>query len=51
MNNTMIIIIQCILLIPTVATIGAFWFLMFSTIIDGTFVKKPTDKEIEEKTK
>lgn len=51
MNSTISIVIQCILLIPTVATIGTFWFLVFSTIIDGTFVKKPTDKEIEDKTK
>ena len=51
MNETMKTIIQCILLIPAVATIGAFWFLVFSTIINGTFPKKITDKEIEDKTK
>ena len=33
MNEIMKTIIQCVLLIPTVATIGAFWFLVFSTII------------------
>ena len=51
MNETMKIIIQCVLLIPTIATIGAFWFLVFAMIIDSTFVKKPTDKEIEDKMK
>ena len=51
MNNTMSIVIQCILLIPTEATIGAFWFLVFANIADGVLRVKPTDKEIEEKTK
>lgn len=51
MNNTMIIVIQCILLIPTIATIGAFWFEVFATIFNKTFAEKLTDKEIEEKTK
>lgn len=51
MNNTISIIIQCILLVPTVATIGAFWYLVFAKIVDGTFVAKPTDNEIEEKTR
>lgn len=51
MSNIMITVIQCVLLIPAIATIGAFWFLVFSTIINGTFPKKPTDKEIEDKTK
>ena len=51
MSNIMITIIQCVLLIPAIATIGAFWFLVFSTIINGTFPKKITDKEIEDKTK
>ena len=51
MNETMKIIIQCVLLIPTIATIGSFLFLVFAMIIDGTFVKKPTDKEIEDKMK
>ena len=36
---------------PAIATIGTFWYLVISTIINGTFPKKPTDKEIEEKTK
>lgn len=51
MSEIMTTTIQCVLLIPTIATIGAFWFLVFSTIINGTFPKKPTDKEIEDKTK
>ena len=51
MSEAMTTVIQCILLIPTVATIGAFWFLVFSTIVDRTFTKNPTDKEIEEKTR
>lgn len=51
MNETIKIVAQCILLIPTIATIGTFWYLVISTIINGTFPKKPTDKEIEEKTK
>lgn len=51
MNNIMITVIQCVLLIPTIATIGTFWYLVISTIINGTFPKKLTDKEIEEKTK
>lgn len=51
MNDTMIIVIQCILLIPTIATIGTFWYLVIATIINGTFPRKPTDEEIEEKTK
>ena len=51
MSNIMITVIQCILLIPTIATISTFWYLVISTIINGTFPKKPTDKEIEEKTR
>lgn len=51
MNKTMETVVQCILLIPAVATIGAFWFEMFATIFNRTFVAKPTDGEIEEKTK
>lgn len=51
MNETMVTIIQCILLIPAIAMIGTFWYLVISTIINGTFPKKPTDKEIEDKTK
>ena len=51
MSEIMVTVVQCVLLIPTIATIGAFWFLVFSAIIDGTFVKAPSDKEIEEKTK
>lgn len=51
MNNIMITVIQVVLLIPTIATIGAFWFLVFNHIADGIFIKKPTNKEIEEKTK
>ena len=51
MNNTMSIVIQCILLIPTVATIGAFWFLVFANIADGVLRVKPTDKEVEDMTK
>lgn len=51
MNKTMITIIQCILLIPAVATIGAFWFEVFATIFNRTFAEKLTDKEIEDKTK
>lgn len=44
-------IIQCILLIPTAIIIGGFWYMFSSLIINGTIPKKPTDKEIEEKTK
>lgn len=51
MNNTMIIVIQCVLLIPAIATIGTFWFLVFANIADGVFRIKPTDKEVEEMTK
>lgn len=51
MNETMKIVVQCILLIPTVATIGAFWFEMFATIFNRTFVAKPTDSEIEDKVR
>ena len=51
MNNTMATVVQCVLLIPTIATIGAFWFEMFATIFNRTFAEKLTDKEIEEKTK
>lgn len=51
MNETMKIVVQCILLIPAVATIGAFWFEMFAVIFNRTFVTKPTDSEIEEKTR
>ncbi len=51
MNNTMATVIQCILLIPTIATIGTFWYLVIATIINGVFPRKSTDKEIEEKTK
>lgn len=51
MNNTMTIVIQCILLILTVTIIGAFWFGVFAAIFNAVFVQNPTDKEIEEKTK
>ena len=51
MNNTMTTVIQCILLIPTIATIGTFWFLVFANIADGILKTKPTDKEIEDKMK
>jgi len=48
MNETMIIII---LLIPTIATIGGFWYMFFALVVNGIIPKKPTEKEIEEKTK
>ena len=51
MNNTMITVVQCILLILTVTIIGAFWFEVFATIFNRVFAPKPTDKEIEEKTR
>ena len=51
MNETMKIIIQCILLILAVEIIGVFWFEVFATIFNRTFAEKLTDKEIEEKTK
>lgn len=51
MNNTMTTVVQCILLIPAIATIGAFWFEMFATIFNRTFAERLTDKEIEEKTR
>ena len=51
MSDVMTVVVQCILLIPVIATIGAFWFEMFATIFNRTFVEKPTDNEIEEKTK
>lgn len=51
MNEAMKIIIQCVLLIPTIATIGTFWFLVFANIADGVFRIKPTDREVEEMTK
>lgn len=51
MNNTMITVVQCVLLIPTIATIGAFWFGVFAVIFNAVFVQKPTDREIEEKTR
>lgn len=51
MNETMKTVVQCILLIPAVATIGAFWLEMFATIFNRAFAEKLTDKEIEEKTK
>ena len=51
MNSTILIVIQCILLILVVATIGVFWFEVFATIFNRTFAEKLTDKEIKEKTK
>lgn len=51
MNETMKLVIQIVLLIPTVATIGAFWYLVFANIASGVMPKKPTDKELKEKTK
>lgn len=51
MSDIMTTVVQCVLLIPAIATIGAFWTLVFSTIINGTFPKKLTDKELEDKTK
>ena len=51
MNETMTTVVQCILLIPAIATIGAFWFEVFATIFNRAFAPKPTDKEIEEKTR
>lgn len=50
MNETITIIIQCILLIPTIATIGAFWFMVFITLIDGISTKESSDKEVEGKS-
>ena len=51
MNSTMAIVIQCVLLIPAVATIGTFWFLVFANIADGVLKTRPTDKEVEDMTK
>lgn len=51
MNNTMATVVQCVLLIPTIATIGAFWFEVFATIFNRAFTPNLTDKEIEEKMK
>ena len=51
MNNTMATVVQCVLLIPTIATIGAFWFGVFAAIFNAVFAPNPTDKEIEEKTR
>ena len=51
MNKTIETVVQCILLIPTIATIGAFWFEMFATIFNRTFAEKLTDKQVEEMTK
>jgi len=51
MNNTMITVVQCVLLIPTIATIGAFWVGVFAVIFNAVFAPNPTDKEIEEKTR
>ena len=51
MNNTMTIVVQCVLLILIIVTIGAFWFEVFATIFNRVFTPKPTDKEIEEKTR
>ena len=51
MNNTMATVVQCVMLIPTIAKIGAFWFGVFATIFNAVFAPKPIDKEIEEKTR
>ena len=51
MNEIMKTIIQCVLLIPAIATIGAFWFLVFANIADGVLKTRPTDKEVEDMTK
>lgn len=51
MSEILKTVTEVVLLIPTIATIGAFWFLVFAHIADGIIAKRPTDKEIEEKTK
>lgn len=51
MNETMATVLQCVLLISTIATIGAFWFGVFAVIFNAVFAQNPTNKEIEEKTK
>ena len=52
MNEVVTMIIKLILLIPTIATIGTFWYLVFASIKHGIFTAKPLEaivKENEEK--
>lgn len=56
MNNIFEIVKQIIILIPSIATIVAFWFLIIKSIADGVFTSYPVKKndiidDVIEKTK
>ena len=44
MNDIFEIIKQIIILIPSIATIVAFWFLVIKSIADGVFANYPVKK-------
>lgn len=48
MDEVVTMIIKIILLIPTVATIGTFWYLVFASIKQGIFTAKPLEEIIKE---
>ncbi len=48
MNEVVTMIIKLILLIPTVATIGTFWYLVFASIKQGIFTTKTLEEIVKE---
>ena len=44
MNDIFEIVKQIIILIPSVATVVAFWFLVIKSIADGVFINYPVKK-------
>lgn len=45
MNDIFEIVKQIIILIPSVATVVAFWFLVIKSIADGVFANYPVKKK------
>lgn len=45
MNDIFEIVKQIIILIPSIATIVAFWFLVIKSIADGVFANYPVKKK------
>ena len=45
MNDVFEIVKQIIILIPSIATIVAFWFLVIKSIADGVFANYPVKKK------
>lgn len=48
MNEVVTMIIKIILLIPTIATISTFWYLVFASIKQGIFTTKTLEEIVKE---